>query len=324
MKKTRYVLSAIFLLPMIGVLVGHEAGKRDVQASWEGRSKTKVTFTRDVETVKVRPLVNWHSRNEKYRTEAGVSLLIEIDDRKILFDVGFNQCGLVESPLAHNVKALGVELSDIEMIFLSHRHRDHIGGVEGEEAGRLILADSLDIPLNIPVVSPTVLLSEPRTVIESDGPEIIAPALASTGPISRKLFLGRIDEQAMVLNVAGKGLIVVVGCGHQTTSKLIQRIEESFNEPILSIVGDLHFPVPQGRLLLFGIDVQRYLASGQGPFSPISWDEVRTFVQWAVENEVALFLGGHDTSDEVLEYLEKHESLAMTRLSVGDSICLSC
>lgn len=39
---------------------------------------------------------------------------------------------------------------------------------------------------------------------------------------------GGIAEQALVLNVEGKGLVAIVGCGHQTVPKLLQRLQDAF------------------------------------------------------------------------------------------------
>lgn len=72
------------------------------------------------------------------------------------------------------------------------------------------------------------------------------------------------------MNVEGKGIVLIVGCGHQTIPKLLKRYDDVFDEPLYGIVGGLHFPVPEGRLKLLGLDVQRRLASGEGIFSPIS------------------------------------------------------
>ena len=55
----------------------------------------------------------------------GFAALIEYDGQRILFDTG-------DSPdiLANNAKAKGVDLSKLDFVVLSHRHGDHMGGVE--------------------------------------------------------------------------------------------------------------------------------------------------------------------------------------------------
>ncbi|HAF71370.1 TPA: hypothetical protein DCL37_08560 [Candidatus Acetothermia bacterium] len=54
----------------------------------------------------------------------GFSALVEVQDRKILFDAGADR--LV---LKHNVEKLGIDLSQLTDVFLSHPHCDHVGGL---------------------------------------------------------------------------------------------------------------------------------------------------------------------------------------------------
>jgi 7,8-dihydropterin-6-yl-methyl-4-(beta-D-ribofuranosyl)aminobenzene 5'-phosphate synthase len=55
--------------------------------------------------------------------EWGISILIKADDHKILFDTGQSFSA------AYNAIALGIDLSQIDRIVLSHGHYDHTGGL---------------------------------------------------------------------------------------------------------------------------------------------------------------------------------------------------
>lgn len=57
------------------------------------------------------------------QAENGLSLYIETDKQKILFDTG--QSGL----FIHNAKKMGIHIEDIESLVLSHGHYDHTGGL---------------------------------------------------------------------------------------------------------------------------------------------------------------------------------------------------
>src|SRR4051794_29331434 len=53
----------------------------------------------------------------------GFSVLIHYNGRTILFDTGNSAAGF-----EHNVRALGVDLEQVDMAVLSHRHSDHTSG----------------------------------------------------------------------------------------------------------------------------------------------------------------------------------------------------
>ncbi|PYV46105.1 MAG: hypothetical protein DMG94_10930, partial [Acidobacteria bacterium] len=55
----------------------------------------------------------------------GFSALIHYNGKTILFDTGNNA-----DKFEHNVKALGVDLTQVDIAVLSHRHVDHISGFD--------------------------------------------------------------------------------------------------------------------------------------------------------------------------------------------------
>ena len=56
--------------------------------------------------------------------EWGFAALVEADGRQILFDTGAHPRTVLE-----NAKELGLDLSAIEEVVLSHNHEDHTGGL---------------------------------------------------------------------------------------------------------------------------------------------------------------------------------------------------
>ncbi|SMP45670.1 7,8-dihydropterin-6-yl-methyl-4-(beta-D-ribofuranosyl)aminobenzene 5'-phosphate synthase [Anoxynatronum buryatiense] len=56
--------------------------------------------------------------------EPGVSYLLEVDDRKILFDTGYSDAYLL------NGQKMGIHFFDLDAIVLSHSHMDHTWGLE--------------------------------------------------------------------------------------------------------------------------------------------------------------------------------------------------
>jgi 7,8-dihydropterin-6-yl-methyl-4-(beta-D-ribofuranosyl)aminobenzene 5'-phosphate synthase len=56
--------------------------------------------------------------------EWGYAALVEVDGKKVLFDTGANPDTVLK-----NAKTLGIDLSDVEDVVVSHHHSDHTGGL---------------------------------------------------------------------------------------------------------------------------------------------------------------------------------------------------
>jgi len=59
----------------------------------------------------------------QFLTEHGLSVLVESGGRKVLMDTGASDV------FARNAEMLGVDLSEVDWVFLSHGHADHAGGL---------------------------------------------------------------------------------------------------------------------------------------------------------------------------------------------------
>ena len=74
--------------------------------------------------MKITALVENTCESGKYSVEHGLSLYIETDKHKILFDMGQTEL------FCENAKKLGVDLGKVDFAVLSHGHYDHGGGLE--------------------------------------------------------------------------------------------------------------------------------------------------------------------------------------------------
>ena len=302
------------LAPATPVAVGTQQGPE---------SGVKLADFGSTQTLEIIPLVNWHSKDKSLRTEAGVSYLVKTDKHTVLFDMGWNEKDEAPSPLQHNMAALGIAEASIDAIFISHAHHDHVGGFQWERGGSFSLGKTQGDLSGKRVFAP-VPLSYPDTAVQTiTQATALLPGIASTGGIARKLAMGRIDEQAMVIHVAGKGLVVIVGCGHQTVPKLLAQIQRDFNVPIYGIVGDLHYPVPSGRRTFMGLNLQRLLASGGGITQPITLEQIQAEMDLLDRSNIQLLgIGGHDSSDEVIDLFAKRFGPRYRHVLVGSPIKL--
>lgn len=69
-------------------------------------------------------LIDNHGDESRLTCEWGLSILIEYGGRKILLDTGST------GAFVHNADALGIDLSKVDDVILSHPHYDHADGLE--------------------------------------------------------------------------------------------------------------------------------------------------------------------------------------------------
>jgi len=186
--------------------------------------------------MKVVSLLENTAKNESLRFAHGLSLYIETPKHKILFDMGPDE-GFVE-----NAKALGVDLSAVDIAFLSHGHYDHGGGLEAflavndtahvyiredafgdfvateEEGLRYIGIDEAVKESGRIVLTGETCPIDDELLLFSDVPRDF-----DTGAASGKLFCrtpggllpdGFTHEQDLLITVGGKA-VLVAGCAHR-------------------------------------------------------------------------------------------------------------
>ena len=212
--------------------------------------------------------------------EHGLALLITAyqGEKKhtILLDTGYTKVGVL-----HNMEKLGINLEDIEMVVISHGHMDHTSGLgsilekiphpiplvlhpevfqyprytrqpDGAKNlwPRTMVKDELE-EKNIDIVeseSPTLIVDDmvmvtgtverttafekgmPNALVEIDGEIVQDPIM---------------DDQAVVLKLNNKGLVVISGCAHAGIVNTVLFSQKATGENnIHAILGGFHLSGP--------------------------------------------------------------------------------
>ncbi len=211
--------------------------------------------------------------------EHGLSLLItaRADDQthSVLLDAGYNP-----ATVKHNLRVLGLDLSGVETVVVSHGHMDHTGGLlsilaEFPTPPTLITHPTayatryLTLPTGLRIQFPTVLKRADLdrlgvNVIESAAPLTIAgDTMLVTGQIPRETSFekgmpGAVmesdegfepdpieDDQSIALNVKGRGLVVVSGCAHAGIINSVRYAQRLTGESrVHAVVGGFHLTGP--------------------------------------------------------------------------------
>jgi 7,8-dihydropterin-6-yl-methyl-4-(beta-D-ribofuranosyl)aminobenzene 5'-phosphate synthase len=196
-------------------------------------------------------------------SQHGFSMLIETTGGNILVDTGAS--GEV---LEHNMSVLGFEPKDVDMIFLSHGHRDHTGGLMPfVGSGTPIHCSHLAMKGERYVQSggEMVEVSCPRPIIEglhkadlhlSETPSELLPGVHSSGRVPRvtdfespigfwKRLDGEmvtddiLDDQALFIET-DRGLVVVCGCSHSGVVNIARHARNQMGMDIHLLIGGFH------------------------------------------------------------------------------------
>ncbi|MFH1790862.1 MAG: MBL fold metallo-hydrolase [Candidatus Omnitrophota bacterium] len=170
----------------------------------------------------------------------GLSILLRTGHEAILFDTGSDGGGLIA-----NLRALGIEISDIKKVVISHNHWDHTGGL------RALLTSS---PGRIDVFLPPAkggisgdIEALAAGVTEVLDPMEISPHVYSTGVIGK-----RIKEQALCVKTAG-GLLMLAGCAHPGITRMVSAADRIFSDKVVSVLGGFHLEMHPSFVIRFFI-----------------------------------------------------------------------
>jgi 7,8-dihydropterin-6-yl-methyl-4-(beta-D-ribofuranosyl)aminobenzene 5'-phosphate synthase len=191
----------------------------------------------------------------------GYSALVEYGDKRILFDTGGNA-----KIFEHNVKALGVDLSKLDFVVLSHRHSDHIIGLDyllrvnptvkiyvpaepwgpfGWSVPNSFYRKDDSLPANMRYFD-----GNPPEALTTSAPWLQANFVRvdSTTEITPGVFLvattsqitGTLELREISMAIRGpQGLIIVDGCSHAGVEKVLEAATK-IDSHVRIVFGGLH------------------------------------------------------------------------------------
>ncbi len=273
-----------------------ERERREADRLWRETVPPRIEHPGSVGSLSVLPLIDYFVADATLIGEPGVSYLVRADDLTLLFDLGYNQKKSSPSALLQNMATLGVSRDEIDGVFVSHLHMDHVGGLKAQRARTFELTPGDAEPLAVDAYVPVDMTHPSARMKVMTGPAEIAPGVFSIGPIARALWLmGLTQEQALAVNVEGKGIVLIVGCGHQTIERAVERAEALFDAPLYGVIGGLHFPVTRSRMR-FGM--QKVIGTGRLPWQGIKKSDVWATVDFLEEKKPSLVgISAHDSCD---------------------------
>ena len=209
------------------------------------------------------------------RCEHGLSLYIEKDGEKILFDTGQSDAFI------HNARRMGIDLAGVDRVVLSHGHYDHTGGVRALlELGKdfrffmgsgffdekyawngssyEFLGNDFDVRLFEGMRTPPAIVSE--DVLEI-APDVFLlsnfPRLHPEERLNPRFWVRRsggfeqdpFTDELLIAVKMPQGIAVFLGCSHPGMCNMLDAAVARLKAPISLLVGGAHLVDAEGGRL---------------------------------------------------------------------------
>ena len=215
----------------------------------------------DADAVRITILYDAFGKRSAMEKDWGYSAFVEYGGKRILFDTGDNP-----EVLAKNAKVKGVDLSRLDFVVLSHRHSDHMGGMD------YLLRVNPNVKIYAPKENFGIYgFSLPSTFYRRDeslAPEQryydgspppvmkfgsawphahfdliesttqVAPGIHLISLVSEKAGTLELRELSMAIETP-YGVVLIVGCSHPGIENIV-RAAASINSHIHLVIGGLH------------------------------------------------------------------------------------
>jgi len=203
--------------------------------------------------------------------EWGFAALVDADGRQLLIDTGARPDTVLQ-----NAHELGIDLSHVPTVVLTHFHSDHVGGLMTLRAE---MEQHDPTALSVTHVATGIFYSRPKADGGEDNPMIalrpryeatgasfvehnamseIMPGVWVTGPVPRVfpernwsgsrqvqtpagLVEDNVPDDQSVIIETGKGLVIVTGCGHAGIVNIVTAATARFKgQPVIAVIGGIH------------------------------------------------------------------------------------
>ncbi|MBE9546863.1 MAG: MBL fold metallo-hydrolase [Proteobacteria bacterium] len=160
-------------------------------------------------------------------TAWGFSCVIRGLEKTILFDTGGDG-----SILLTNMRKLGIDPGEIDLVVLSHIHADHVGGLHS------FLLKNHEVTVYLPKSFPGKFKDSVKKcgakIVEVRKPLRICEQVYSTGELGTW-----IKEQSLIIHT-DKGLVVITGCAHPGIVEIVKKAKDLVKDEVLLVMGGFH------------------------------------------------------------------------------------
>ena len=209
--------------------------------------------------MKVTTLVENLTYKSGLLAEHGLSFYIETANRKILFDTGQSDV------FVRNAQALGIDLTEVDAVVISHGHYDHAGGLNtflrlNQKAKVYLKREALaakyhgtsryiGIELDNPLASGRLIFVDDPLVLDQGLFIIPQTPIVNPADTHFKGFLVKkenlfeedtFEDELFLIADSADGISIISSCSHRGITNMVEVAKSIFKKEIKAVVGGFH------------------------------------------------------------------------------------